>query len=51
MVQHVGYCLLMMKSYIDKSKLYIKQCYRIVGSVERIQRLKMEKLQQQKTEE
>ena len=40
-----------MQKLIEGFSLFIKECYRIVWSVEKIQKVKIEKLQGQKTEE
>ena len=37
--------------FIEDFDIFIKQCYRIVSSLEKIQRVKVQKLQEQKTEE
>ena len=49
MVKCVRYCFLMI--IIEKFKVYIKQCYLAVRSIERIQKVKIKKLQRQKTED
>ena len=37
--------------HIDKFKLYIRQCYLVVWSVEKIQKVKIQNLSGEKTEE
>ena len=37
--------------HIDKVKLYMKQCYGIIWSLERIQKVEIQNLQGQKMEE
>ena len=37
--------------HIDKFKLYIRQCYLVVWSVEKIQKVKIQNLSGKKTEE
>ena len=40
-----------MRRFIENHSVFIKQCYRIAWSVEKIQKLKIQKLQGQKMED